>query len=152
MAAPAVSIVMPVRDGERFLQSAIDSVLAQSFTDFELIVIDDGSSDSTLAILAEAARRDPRIVVVSKGSMGIVAALNLGLAMARSPLVARLDADDIALPGRLARQVETMQRDPVLGVLGGFAELIDESGRTRCRRLSHCDRLGGRLRPVAPHG
>ncbi len=71
--------------------------------------------------------------------MGIVVALNLGLAMARSPLVARLDADDIAPPGRLARQVETMQRDPALGLLGGFAEVIDESGRT----------LGTRRPPVS---
>lgn len=139
MTAPAVSIVMPVRDGERFLQIAIDSVLAQSFTDFELIVIDDGSTDSTPAILAEAARRDSRIVVASKGPVGIVVALNLGLNMARSPLIARLDADDIAPPRRLARQVETMQRDPALGLLGGFAEVIDESGRT----------LGTRKPPVS---
>ena len=138
-AAPAVSIVMPVRDGERFLQMAIDSVLAQSFADFELIVIDDGSSNSTPAILAEAARRDPRIVVISKEPMGVAAAFNLGIAAARAPLIARLDADDIALPDRLARQVETMHSEPSLGLLGSFAETIDESGRT----------LGSRTPPVS---
>ena len=130
MTAPAVSIVMPVRDGERFLQEAIDSILAQSFADFELIAIDDGSRDSTPAILAEAARRDPRIVIVSKGQIGFAAALNLGVAASRAPLIARFDADDIALPDRLALQVEAMQREPALGLLGGFAEVIDESGRT----------------------
>lgn len=138
--APVVSIVMPVRDGERFLQMAIDSILAQSFRDFEFIAIDDGSNDSTPVILAEATRRDPRIVVVSKGPVGIVAALNLGLTMARSPLIARFDADDIAPPDRLARQVEAMQREPVLGLLGGLAETIDESGRavgTRRPPVSH---------------
>ena len=128
MATPVVSVVMPVRDGERFLRAAIDSVLAQTLADFELIIIDDGSNDSTPAILAEAARRDPRIVVVTKGRVGIVAALNVGLAMARAPLVARFDADDIALPERLALQVEAMQREPARGLLGGFAETIDENG------------------------
>lgn len=138
-AAPAVSIVMPVRDGERFLQIAIDSVLAQSFADFELIIIDDGSSDSTPAILAEAARRDPRIVVIREEPTGVAAAFNLGIATARAPLIARLDSDDIALPERLARQVETMQSEPSLGLLGSFAETIDESGRT----------LGSRTPPVS---
>ena len=130
MSTPAVSIVMPVRDGERFLQEAIDSVNAQSFSDFELIAIDDGSRDSTPEILAEAVRRDPRIVVLSKGPIGFATALNLGVAESRASLIARLDADDIAMPERLARQVATLQQEPSLGLLGGFAETIDENGRT----------------------
>ncbi len=148
-ATPAVSIVMPVRDGERFLQMAIDSVLAQSFADFELIAIDDGSRDSTPAILAEAARRDSRIVVVSKGPIGFAAALNLGLIVSRAPLIARFDADDIALPHRLALQVGAMQREPALGLLGGFAEEIDVNGRGLCIRrppVSHEALLAALLR------
>ena len=86
---------MPIRNGERFLQEAVDSVLAQTFGDLELIAIDDGSSDSTPAILAEAARRDSRVTVVRQAPTGLVDALNRGIAATRAPFIARLDADDI---------------------------------------------------------
>jgi hypothetical protein len=131
---------MPVRDGERFLQEAIDSVLAQTFGDFEFIVVDDGSRDATAAILAAAAKADPRIAVVRQQPMGLVAALNRGIAGVRSPYIARLDADDISLPTRLARQMEVMRGDATLGLLGSYAKEIDEHGRVLAVRkppLSH---------------
>jgi len=140
MPAPLVSVIMPIRDGERFLQEAIDSVLAQTFADFEIIAIDDGSSDSTPAILAEAARRDPRVTVVRQAPTGLVDALNRGIAATRGPFIARLDADDVSLPARLARQIEAMRSDTSLGLLGSYAEEIDENGRALVIRkppLSH---------------
>ena len=140
MALPMVSVLVPVRDGARFLRAAIESVLAQTLKDFELLIVDDGSQDETPEIVAEAARRDPRIKALSQPRTGLVAALNRGIAAARAPLIARLDADDIALPERLARQTETMEREPGLGLLGSFAEEIYEQGRalrTRKPPVSH---------------
>ena len=129
MATPAVSVLMPVRDGERFLRDAIESLQKQTLRDFELIVVDDGSRDATPAILAEIAHADPRIAIVRQQPMGLVAALNRGIASVRTPFIARLDADDISLPDRLARQVEAAHGDPGLGLLGSYAEEIDERGR-----------------------
>jgi hypothetical protein len=137
--AALVSVLMPVRDGARFLRTAIDSVLAQTLKDFELLVIDDGSRDATPAILAEATRSDARVRVITQAPSGLVVALNRGIAEARAPLVARLDADDIAGPARLARQIETMRREPDLGLLGSYAEEIDADGRA----------LGARKPPVS---
>src|SRR5438067_4632558 len=95
---PKVSVLMPVHDGERWLAEAIEGVLDQTLSEFELIVIDDGSTDNTADLLAELRQRDSRIYLVRQPAEGLVAALNRGLALARGPLIARLDADDVALP------------------------------------------------------
>ncbi len=118
---------MPVRDGARWLDAAIGSVLSQEGVALELIVVDDGSRDATPAMLAAWAARDPRVRVLAAGG-GMVAALHLGLAAARAPLVARLDADDEALPGRLARQAAAFA-EPALLALGGAAITMDAQGR-----------------------
>lgn len=131
---------MPVRDGERFLREAIESLQKQTLRDFELIVVDDGSGDATPAILADAAKADPRIAIIRQQPMGLVAALNRGIAGVRTPFIARLDADDISLPDRLARQVEAAHGDPGLGLLGSYAEEIDEHGKvlgTRKPPMNH---------------
>lgn len=127
-AAPRVSVVMPVRDGQRHLSEAIESVLAQTLSDLELVVVDDGSRDSTPAILEEAAGRDARITVHRQAPGGLTAALNAGCARARAPLIARMDADDVMLGDRLARQVEQLDARPELAALGGGVVLIDEEG------------------------
>ncbi|MGP9811530.1 glycosyltransferase [Rhodopseudomonas sp. NSM] len=132
---PQVSVILPVRDGQRWLREAVDSVLAQTLTDLELLVIDDGSTDATPAILDEARGRDPRVVVLRQQREGLVAALNRGLAQARAPLIARLDADDIALPDRLARQCDYLQAHPDVVLLGGWAEIIDEHGASRNKQM-----------------
>ncbi|QDL98568.1 glycosyltransferase [Rhodopseudomonas palustris] len=132
---PQVSVIMPVRDGERWLGEAICSIRNQTLTGLELLVIDDGSTDATPAILAEAAAGDPRIVVLKQQRDGLVAALNRGLAAARAPLIARLDADDVALPDRLARQVDYMAAHPDVVLLGGWATVIDEHGRPNGRDM-----------------
>jgi glycosyltransferase involved in cell wall biosynthesis len=131
----AVSVLMPVRDGERWLAPAVDGILAQTLTAFELIVVDDGSQDATPALLDGYARRDARVRVIRLGREGLVAALNRGIAEARAPLIARLDADDMALPERLARQAQAFAERPALGLLGSWAEIVDASGAP-CGRLT----------------
>lgn len=124
-----VSVLMPVRNGAQWLPAAIDSVFAQTLPDFELLVIDDGSTDRTPEIVAGYAARDARVRPIRQDALGLVAALNRGIAEARADLIARLDADDIALPERLARQVAEMDTNPRLNLLGSWAEIIDGEGR-----------------------
>jgi hypothetical protein len=128
-AAPGVSVVMSVYNGERFLREAVDSVLTQTLAELELIVVDDGSTDSTPQILEEYVRTDPRIIVERRTNQGRAAALNRGFAIARAPLVARLDADDIAPPDRLERQRRFLLEHPAVAVVGGAITFVDEHGR-----------------------
>lgn len=127
---PRVSVVMTVFDGDAYLQTALDSVLAQTFTDLELIVVDDGSADRSAEILAEAAARDPRIVVLTNPTnRGQTASLNRALAVARGTLIARQDADDLSAPERLLRQVTYFDGQPEVGLLGTAYHEIDAAGR-----------------------
>lgn len=119
---------MAVRDGAKYLTAAIDSVRGQKFKDLELIVVDDGSTDRTPEILADAARLDERIRVVSIAGSGVSRARNRGCRDARGRYLAILDADDVALPERLALQVPFMDARPEIAVLGGAGILIDEAG------------------------
>lgn len=114
--APAVSVVLPVYNAEATLARAIASLQAQTDPDFELIAVDDGSTDGSAAILRGLAEADPRIRVLTRSHEGIVAALNAGLAAARAPYVARMDADDESHPSRLAAQRAMLDADPGLGV------------------------------------
>jgi glycosyltransferase involved in cell wall biosynthesis len=127
---PAISCLMPVRDGERFLAEAVESVLTQSFSDLELVVVDDGSTDSTPRLLDEFASRDSRVVVVGKEpGRNLAEALNLGARNCRAPIIARLDADDVAMPERFQQQVRFLAENPEVSLLGGQALLVDEDGR-----------------------
>jgi glycosyltransferase involved in cell wall biosynthesis len=128
-AAPRLTVLLPVYDAEAFVAEAVESILAQSFRDFELLAIDDGSRDGSAALLDAFARRDPRVRVVRRPHAGLVATLNAGLALARGELIARMDADDVALPRRFERQVERLDRDPGLVCIGGAFEVIDSKGR-----------------------
>ncbi|MEI7817405.1 MAG: glycosyltransferase [Desulfuromonadales bacterium] len=114
---PEISILMPVRNEERYLQSALDSLYLQTLTAWELIAVDDGSSDNTVQILAEAARRDRRIQVIRREGGGLVAALNAGLIACRSPLLARMDGDDISHPRRLELQAAWLNTHPETGLV-----------------------------------
>jgi glycosyltransferase involved in cell wall biosynthesis len=136
---PLVSVVMPVRDGERFLQEALDSTLAQTLDDLELIVVDDGSTDSTANLLAESAQGDRRVRVHRQTPGGLTVALNAGCALAEAPLIARMDADDVMLPDRLERQIAYLEAHPDVALLGGGIVLVDETGR-------EIDREPGRAR------
>src|SRR5439155_963403 len=106
--APRVSVLLAVHDGAPWVKDAVASVLAQTLADLELVVVDDGSADATPALLAGIA--DRRLRVERRPRAGLTRALNLALGLARAPIVARLDADDVALPERLARQVAFVVR------------------------------------------
>ncbi|HEX3455234.1 MAG TPA: glycosyltransferase family A protein [Gaiellaceae bacterium] len=134
-----VSVVMPVRDGERFLGEALESVLGQTLADFELIVVDDGSTDGTAALLADAARRDQRVRVLTQAAGGLTVALNAGCALVRAPAIARMDADDVALPDRLERQVAFLDAHPDVGLAGGGIVLVDEAGSEFDREPGHAE-------------
>jgi glycosyltransferase involved in cell wall biosynthesis len=126
VAAPAVSVLMGVHNGAPWISRAVESVLAQTLADLELIVVDDGSTDATPGLLAAVG--DPRLTVEAQPRAGLARALNRALARARAPLVARLDADDMALPPRLARQRAFLDAHPAVGLLGTAARVVDESG------------------------
>ncbi|MFT4027929.1 MAG: glycosyltransferase [Novosphingobium sp.] len=128
MATPTLSVAMSVYNGARFLDQAIESVRAQTFTDFELLILDDGSRDATPQILNRHAAADSRIVPIIRENRGLIASLNELFAVARAPLVARMDADDICWPERFARQIAFLEANPDYGVVGSAAADIDESG------------------------
>jgi len=127
--SPAVSVVMPMRDAGAFLGAAIESILTQTFADFELIIVDDGSGDGSRVWADRYAAADPRIVVLRSPGRGIVAALNHGISQARGDLIARMDADDIALPHRFATQVAALGARPRVGVVGSNYTAIDTQGK-----------------------
>lgn len=127
--APALSVLMSVRNGAPFLMEAIDSVLGQSFADFEFLIVDDGSNDASARLLLEAAARDSRIRAIVRENRGLVASLNELLVLARAPLCARMDADDLCHPDRFARQIAFLAAHQDHGVVGTFCEDIDDTGR-----------------------
>ncbi len=125
---PAVSVVMSVYNGAATLDEAINSIRQQAFTAFEFIVIDDGSTDATPSILARHAADDPRLRVVTQANRGLTRSLNRGVSLARAPLIARQDADDISRPERLARQVARMAERPDVLLLGTASMERDMAG------------------------
>jgi len=125
---PLVCVVMPVYNGQRFVKRAIQSVLEQTFADFEFVIVDDGSTDETPAILRECAARDERIRIISRPNTGIVGALNDGLAAATGKYLARIDADDWSAPGRFELQVQRLDSDPRLVAVGCGAVVVDPDG------------------------
>lgn len=143
---PQLTVAMSVYNGERFLAEAIDSVLGQSFADFEFLIVDDGSSDRTAAILRDYARADPRVRAIVRENRGLVASLNEMLQAAQAPVVARMDADDICRPDRFARQMAFLTAHPDHGVVGSWSEDMGEHGeplfRTGCDHpLTHEEML-----------
>lgn len=128
--APLLSVVLPVHNAAPWLDACLRSIAAQDFTDFELVVLDDGSSDGTPAILADWAAREPRLRVErSAARLGAAGSSNRVMERASAPLVARMDADDLMLPGRLSAQVAFMAAHPAAVAVGGLAWTIDGSGR-----------------------
>jgi glycosyltransferase involved in cell wall biosynthesis len=125
MTAPAVSVLMPVFNGENHMREAIESILGQSYSDFELLVVDDHSTDSTGDILREYCGRDARIRAVrNQEAKGTVGALNTGLGLARGEYLARMDADDISLPTRLEKQHAFLEKHHDISVCGTNMELF----------------------------
>lgn len=127
MSNPKVTVLMPVYNGRKYLREAIDSILGQTFPDFEFLIIDDGSVDGSLKLIRSY--DDSRIrVVIHERNQGLVATLNEGISLSSGEYIARMDCDDISLPERLAKQVELMDSDPTVAVCGTWAKSIDENG------------------------
>jgi len=138
-----VSVLMPVYNAERYVAQSIESILVQTFADFEFIITDDGSTDGSLKILEAYAAKDKRIRLTSRRNKGLTPTMNEMLRQARGELIAIIENDDLALPERLARQVEFLQSQPDFVCVGGAQELIDEKGRllTRLELPLHNDRI-----------
>lgn len=126
---PQVSVVMVTRNVERYLQEAIDSVLEQTFSELELIVVDFGSTDGSKEICAQAAANDPRVRFSEIPTCSLVEARNAACSLARGEFLAVMDADDVSLPHRLESEIRYLREHPAVGVIGGAAEWVDERGR-----------------------
>lgn len=136
---PLVSVLMSVRDAEQWVAQAVESVLRQTIQDFEFLVVDDGSTDRTGIILDELG--DPRLRVIHQAQAGLTRSLNHALRLATAPLVARMDADDVALPERLARQLAFLDAHPEVGLLGtGWHEISPAGEILRTNRPPRDDR------------
>ena len=133
-----VSVVMSVFNGERYLNASVDSILGQTFRDFEFIIINDGSPDNTAEILGSYS--DPRIIIVNNEvHVGLTKSLNKGLKLAKGKYIARMDADDISLPRRFEKQVAFMDATPEVGVCGTWLEAFCVDKRYICSYPEHHD-------------
>lgn len=127
-ATPAVTVLMPFRDEERFLAQSIRSILDQTQRNWELVALDDHSTDRSVSILRDAAESDSRIRILTSRGRGLVDALNHGFAVAKAPLIARMDADDVMMPDRLEVQYRMLEDDPRLMVVGSRVRIFPRAG------------------------
>lgn len=128
MSHPAISVAMSVYNGEDYLAAAIESILAQSFDDFEFLILNDGSNDSSRAIIDDFAAKDGRIRAIHRENRGLIASLNQLIDEAKAPIIARMDGDDIALPERFERQFRFLADNPDYGVISSWTTDIDSQG------------------------
>lgn len=132
---PRVSVVTPVYNGELYFDRVIPSILGQTYEDFEFILVDDGSTDRTPALLREVAAKDARVRLFFPGRLGAASASNYGTAQARGEFIARQDFDDASYPDRLRLQVARLDAEPGLGVVAGSYVLVDENRGERYVRM-----------------
>jgi glycosyltransferase involved in cell wall biosynthesis len=126
--APKISVIMPVYNGERFLRAAIESVLQQTFSDFEFLIIDDGSNDNTARIIGEYADKRIKYFRNEKNS-GLPFTLNRGVELAKAKYIARMDADDISLPSRFGKQVDILDADNKIAFVDCIMQYVDENDK-----------------------
>lgn len=117
-----ISVILPVFNGSQYLEEAIDSILSQSYTDFEFVIIDDGSTDNSASIINTYT--DPRIRFYQQENQGLAATLNTGIALAKGTYIARQDQDDISLPDRLEKQISFLENNPDYGMVGTWASIL----------------------------
>jgi glycosyltransferase involved in cell wall biosynthesis len=127
---PRISVLMPVYNNDRYIVEAVESILNQTVTDFEFIIVDDGSTDRTSTILSDYEKRDPRVRVIRQENRGIVTALNAGIAFCKALYIARMDGDDISYPNRFGLQMDYLDNNPDCVVVGGVFMSIDEDGNS----------------------
>jgi GT2 family glycosyltransferase len=137
MSNPRLSVIMSVYNDAIYLPVAIESILAQTFSDFEFLIVDDGSDDDSGSIIERYAGQDSRIRAFHQANRGLIYSLNMMIAKARTPLLARMDGDDISLPDRLATQFAYLESHPHIGVLGTGADTIDDLGNAGLRRFDN---------------
>jgi glycosyltransferase involved in cell wall biosynthesis len=124
-----ISVLLPVYNVEPYVAEALASIQSQTFSDIEIVVVDDGSTDGTLRIVEQLASADPRITVVRRPrNQGLSAALNFGLMYCHAPFIARMDGDDIALPTRLEKQLRFLEVNPDIALVGCATSAIDQEG------------------------
>ncbi|WP_158290504.1 glycosyltransferase [Halobacillus salinus] len=126
---------MTVFNGESHIDTAIPSILNQTYSDFEFIIVNDGSTDSTFELLKEQEKKDRRIIVLDPGRLGFAKALNHGISKAKGKYIMRQDIDDISYPERFAKQVKHFEENPNVGVIGGYSILVDENRGERYNRM-----------------
>ena len=142
---------MPVYNGADYLKQAIDSILHQTYRDFELLVVNDGSTDSTRELLRTYS--DPQLIVAeNKRNCGLIASLNQGLEMARGEFVARMDHDDLALPRRLEKQINFLRKNTRFGLCGTWFQSFGAGAPTIARPPCHADDMAARLFVESPLG
>lgn len=132
--SPTISVLMPVYNTDRYVAQAVDSILNQTFVDFEFLIVDDGSTDHSLKILQDYAVKDSRIQLTSRENWGLANSLNELLSCAQGEFIARLDADDIALPTRFEKQVQFLKEHSDVVCVGSSLDWIDERGLF----IGHC--------------
>jgi len=142
---PRVSVLLPVRDARESLPACLASLRRQTFSEYEIVAVDDGSVDDSGEILEQAARSEPRLRLLRTPPRGVASALNAGLASARAPLIARMDADDLAHADRLALQVSRLDADPGITVLGSRVRLLAEPGHDALGMRRYVSWLNGLL-------
>jgi glycosyltransferase involved in cell wall biosynthesis len=129
MSIPKVSVVMSVYNSDLYIQKSVESILLQTFQDWEFIIIEDCSKDKTLSIINQYALHDPRIKIIrNHENLGVVKSLNIGIELAQGEYIARQDGDDISLPKRLVLQVDLLDSHPEVGLVGICAQMIDHEG------------------------
>jgi glycosyltransferase involved in cell wall biosynthesis len=127
---PRVSVIMGVYNTKRYVAEAIESVLKQTYKDFEFIIIDDTSTDGTSEILQKYAKKDKRIKLIkNKTNLGLTKNLNVGLRKAKGEFIARMDADDVSLPNRFATEVQFLDKHPDVALAGTWADIINNEGK-----------------------
>jgi glycosyltransferase involved in cell wall biosynthesis len=149
MAMPAVTVLMPVYNADRYVAEAVRSILDQTFRDFEFLIIDDGSTDRSPEILAEYAGRDGRIRLLRRENRGLLATLNELIGLAQGEILARMDADDIAMPRRFERQLAFLRSHPEVVAVGSRAVMIDPDGDElfeMCDEQTHDEIDGANMR------
>lgn len=139
MAFPIISVVMPVFNTEKYLKQAIESILSQTYSNFEFIIINDGSTDSSLAVIQQYAKQDTRIRVITRENRGLISSLNEGIACAKGNYIARMDSDDVSSIDRFEKQVKLLEANH-LDICGGHAMVIDT--------LGHCQKFT--FHPIHP--
>ena len=136
-----VSVVMSVYNSEKYLPEAIESILNQTYTNFEFIIINDGSTDNSLRIIKEYANKDKRIIVISRENKGLIFSLNEGIEVSKGKYIIRMDADDISLPNRLKIQLDFMEKNKDIAICGTVAITFDENNNERVWKVYEDEKM-----------